>query len=288
MLSNLKKAIFKEKPFFWVIPAFLWQILFFYLPLLFILFLSFSRFSEGIIYHGFTLKNYSLFFNFTYFKVLINSLFLALVTSILCLLIGYPIAYYISFKSRIKNLLIFLIIIPFWTNFLLHIFAWFFVLDRYGIVNLLLLKLNLIKEPLMLQNNMFSIILVMVYSYLPFMVLPIYSILEKFNRNLIESSLDLGASMGQTLLKVILPLTLPGIVSGLFLVFIPSFGEYAIPSLMGGERYVFIGNVIYNYILGNRTMEVGAAFTVLSIFSLIVSLAIIYLIIKKFWKVKLI
>lgn len=289
MLTNnsTKHKLRDAGPFFWGAPAFIWQILFFYVPLFFIIFLSFSNFTSGVIYSGFTFQNYFSFLSTTYFNVIFNSIILAIITAFLCFVIGYIIAYYISFKARNKSLLVFLLIIPFWTNFLLHVFAWFFILDRSGIINLALLKIGLINKPLILQNNLFAILLVMVYSYLPFMVLPIYSIMEKFNRSLIEASQDLGATLWQTIVKVMIPLTLPGIISGLFLVFVPAFGEYAIPSLMGGERYSFVGNVIYSYILGNRTMEAGAAFTVLSIVSLAIILVLVYWFFSKLLKIDL-
>ncbi len=285
--NNIKKSFLKEKPFALGAPAFIWQLLFFYIPLLFILFLSFTQLSVDSIYNGFTLEHYKNFFASTYVHIIVRSLLLAISTGIACFFIGYPLAYYIAFKSKHKNLLLFLLIVPFWTNFLLHIFAWFFLLDHSGLVNNMLVYFNIVKEPIQFLNTMFAIFLVMVYAYLPFMVLPLYSILEKFDKKLIEASQDLGASLWQTLIRIMLPLSLPGIISGFFLVFVPSFGEFAIPSLMGGDRYAFVGNVIYSYILGNRTMELGSAFTVLSVLVLALFLWISYSIFKKFYTIEL-
>lgn len=285
--NNIKKSFLKEKPFALGAPAFIWQLLFFYIPLLFILFLSFTQLSVDSIYNGFTLEHYKNFFASTYVHIIVRSLLLAISTGIACFFIGYPLAYYIAFKSKHKNLLLFLLIVPFWTNFLLHIFAWFFLLDHSGLVNNMLVYFKIVKEPIQFLNTMFAIFLVMVYAYLPFMVLPLYSILEKFDKKLIEASQDLGASLWQTLIRIMLPLSLPGIISGFFLVFVPSFGEFAIPSLMGGDRYAFVGNVIYSYILGNRTMELGSAFTVLSVLVLALFLWISYSIFKKFYTIEL-
>jgi spermidine/putrescine transport system permease protein len=281
---SLKQLFHREKPFFIGVPAFIWQVLFFYVPLLFIVILSFTQIFDVGIESGFTLENYYVFLTPTYAAIIFQSFVLALGTGLLCLLVGYPVAYYIAFYAKNKNIPLFLLIVPFWTNFLLHVFAWFFVLDRTGVINNLLMYTGIISEPIQFLNSMFAIFVVMVYSYLPFMVLPVYSILEKFDKRLVEASQDLGASMTATLFKVIFPLSMPGIISGFFLVFIPSFGEFAIPSLMGGDRYVFVGNVIYNYILGNRTMEVGAAFTVLSVVSLSLFLFLLYRLFKAYIK----
>ena len=153
---------------------------------------------------------------------------------ILCFLIAYPLAYFIAFRGKkYKNGLLFLLLIPFWTNFLLHVYAWFYVLEKHGFFNNILLQAGVISEPLLLLNSPFAIMIMMVYYYLPFMVLPIYSSLERFNSSLIEASFDLGATWFQTFRRIILPLTMRGIRAGFFLVYIPSFGEFAIPVAHG-------------------------------------------------------
>jgi spermidine/putrescine transport system permease protein len=171
---------------------------------------------------------------------------------------------------------LFLLLVPFWTNFLLHIYAWFFVLEREGFLNTLLSKLHLISEPLQLLNTPFAIMIMMVYYYLPFMVMPLYSALEKMDPRLIEASFDLGASWRQTVLRVILPLTKKGLKAGFFLVYIPSFGEFAIPELMGGDKWMFVGNVIASYMLGDETGSLGAAFTLLAAVALLGSALFFY------------
>lgn len=280
---EIKRALKEQLPFAIVVPAFMWQILFFYLPICFIFLASFLAVDDLGNYTGFTLSYYKPFFNFTYLIIILKSLMLAILNSVICFSIGYPVAYYIAFRAeKSKNILIMLLLLPFWTNFLLHIYAWFFVLERNGFINTLLLNLGLIKQPLELLNSFFAIMLGMVYSYLPFMILPIYSVLEQFNRKLIESSLDLGATLWQTIKLIILPLSLAGIISGLFLVFVPSFGEFAIPELMGGEKYVFVGNVISKFILNGNTASYGVAFTVLSSLFLIFTIIALYKLKKRY------
>jgi spermidine/putrescine transport system permease protein len=251
--------------FFIASPVFAWQLLFFYIPLTFIVVLSLAAFSDAGIFQGLTIQFFIPLFSPLYAWIIIRSLGLALFTSAMCLMIGYPVAYYLALKSeRLKNVLLLLLIIPFWTNFLLHVFAWMFILERNGIVNILLQKLGLIVEPLALLNNMFAVMLMMVYSYLPFMILPIYASLERFDKQLSEASLDLGANWLQTLYRIIVPLSLPGIIGGFFLVFVPAFGEFAIPELMGGDKVMFAGSVISHYIVDAQTKGVGAAFTIVS------------------------
>lgn len=199
------------------------------------------------------------------FFIIFKSLILALVNGILCFLIGYPLACFLAYMTdRFKLLFLFLLILPFWTNFLLHIASWFFVLDRGGVINTLLLKIGVIHEPLHLLNSLFGIILLMVYCYLPFMVLPIYSTLDRLDSTLFEASSDLGATSFETWYHIIWPLSMPGVITGFFLVFVPSFGEFAIPGLMGGDKYLFVGSVIAQFAQGIQTIGFATAFTVMS------------------------
>jgi spermidine/putrescine transport system permease protein len=217
------------------------------------------------------------FFHPTYLRVIGMSILLALGTAILCLLIAYPMAYFLAFRGKkFKDLLLFLLIVPFWTNFLLHVYAWFFVLEREGFLNTVLRNMGIIQEPLHMLNSFFAIMIMMVYYYLPFMVLPIYSTLERFDFRLMEASFDLGATWFKTFRRIILPLSLRGIRAGFFLVFIPSFGEFAIPELMGGDKQMFVGSVVSHYILGEETESLGAAFTVVATLFLLASAAILY------------
>lgn len=269
-------------PFAVGIPALIWQALFFYLPLLFIIISSFIRVGELGNFEGFTFSNILLFLSPTYMKVIGSSLLLALGNAFFCFLIAYPLAYFLAFRGKKhKNLFLFFLIVPFWTNFLLHVYAWFYVLEHHGFINTILLKLGILSEPLHLLNTTYAVMIMMVYYYLPFMVLPLYASLEKFNYSLIEASYDLGATFSVTFRKVLLPLTSRGIRAGFFLVFIPSFGEFAIPELMGGDRRMFVGTVVSQYILGEGTGSLGAAFTLLSALILILSAVFLYFLLSK-------
>ncbi|MCB1110012.1 MAG: ABC transporter permease [Chlamydiia bacterium] len=278
----------KESVFAIGSPALIWQIIFFYLPLLLMMVSSLFIFSESGGIQGLTLEHFTPLFSATHLTVIFSSIFLAVSTALICLILAYPLAHFIAFKAgRFKTPMLFFLIVPFWTNFLLHVYAWFFVLEREGFLNTLLLKIGLIHEPIHFLNSLFAIILMMVYCYLPFMVLPIFSSLERFDRRFLEVSNDLGASWGTTFRKVMLPMTLPAVRAGFFLVFIPSFGEFIIPELMGGDRRFFVGNVVSQYVLGNETGGLGAAFMVLSCFALVIAVMCIYLTFKKVSKMLL-
>ena len=259
----LKKIFDQDFHFFMSIPALMWQVLFFYIPLMFVIAISFIKTTERAL--AFTLENYHSLLNPIYFIIIARSFFLAFVTASLCLLCAYPIAYFIVFKmKRFKNSMLFFLILPFWISLLIQVYAWFFVLEKYGIINRLLIFMGVINEPLPLLNTPFAIYLVMIYCYLPFMILPLYTILEKMDRRLIEASLDLGANQEQTFTRVTLPLSLSGIQTGFFLVFVPSFGEFVIPGLMGGGKQYYVGSLILHYFLIARQPFLGAAFTCLS------------------------
>lgn len=278
-VTPLRSAFKAHFPFAIGIPALVWQVIFFYIPLLFIVFSSIVQVSVRGEFEGFTLRHIRLFLTPVYLKVIFSSLLLAFANALICFLIAYPLAYFLAFiGKRYKNLFLFLLIVPFWTNFLLHVYAWFFVLERHGFLNNILLSLGIIQAPIHFLNSLFAIMVMMVYYYLPFMVLPIYASLERFNFSLIEASLDLGASWFATFRRILLPLTLQGIRAGFFLVFIPSFGEFAIPELMGGDRKIFVGNVVSQYILSEGTGSLGAAFTLVSgIILLIVAIGAYFL-----------
>lgn len=281
-IKLLPKPPDSELPFSIGTPAMLWQILFFYLPLAILAISSFLHFSPEGTFAGLTLDKISFFLRPLYWKVIFSSFVLALGNALLCLYIAYPLAYFLAFTKKTYNtLFLFLLIVPFWTNFLLHTYAWFFVLEREGLVNNILSYLHLISEPLQLLNTPFAIMVMMVYYYLPFMVMPLYTSLERMDHRLVEASLDLGATWRQTFQRVIVPLSKKGLKAGFFLVYIPSFGEFAIPELMGGDKMMFVGTVVSHYILGNETGSLGAAFTLIASIFLLVSSVILYFLLDK-------
>jgi len=263
----------RQASFFKAMPAIVWQILFFYLPVGFIAALSFWRVADRTL----TLDYYINLFNPLYFLIIGRSFVLAAVTTLACLLVGYPIAYFLGLsESRFKNVCFFFLIIPFWTNLLVLAYAWFFLLDRDGLLNMILVKLSLISQPLSLLNTPLATFLVMFYCYLPFMIMPLFTILEKFDMTLIEASRDLGATAWQTFFKVIFPLSYRGIRTGFLVVFVPAFGEFAIPYLVGGDKQMYVGSLIMQLFLIADQKSAGAAFTVVSCLLLLIVVGIVY------------
>lgn len=257
-------------------PAGFWLFFFFLVPLGIVLVYSFvlRGVYGGVEWTG-TLENYTRAIDPLYAKILWRSLGIALFTTIFCLLCGYPLAYFIAFApARWKNLLLILLIIPFWTNFLIRTYSWIVILQEEGLLNSLLLSMGIIRQPLNLLYTMKSIMIGMVYGYLPFMVLPLYSSLEKLQPSLLEASMDLGANRVRTFLHVTLPLTAPGIVAGVMLVFIPTIGEFVIPDLLGGAKTVLVGNVITNQFLTARDWPFGAAITFILVVFVLVGLGL--------------
>jgi spermidine/putrescine transport system permease protein len=242
-------------------PVTVWLGLFFLVPLLFILAYSFG--TSGIyggITLGFNPGNYLRVFDPLYLEIVGRTLVIALLNTFLCLLLGYPLAYFIAFKggSR-KNLLILLVMIPFWTSLLLRAYAWVVILGGNGIANRALQFLGITDGPVNLSFTPQAVIMGMVYSYLPFMILPLYAALEKFDARLKEAAQDLGASRWHTFWRVTFPLSMPGVIAGSILVFIPSAGEFVIPNLLGGARTVLVGNLIQQQFLLARDWAFGSA-----------------------------
>jgi spermidine/putrescine transport system permease protein len=263
--------------FFMGSPALVWQILFLAIPFIFIFFVSFftTNFEFNISY-------FFSIINFDHLKIISRTLLVSFFNTILCLLIAYPIAYFLAFRTgKHKNLWLTFLMLPLWVNFLVQVYAWFFVLEQNGIINSTLLTLGIISSPLHLINNIFAITIVMVHVYLPFMIMPLYNVLEKFDFQLIEASEDLGASKWQTFKKITFPLSLPGVYLGFFLVFVMSFGEVAIPVLLGGNKTFFVGSLISQYFLGVRNVPKGSAFTLLSLIILVATMFLLYLIFRK-------
>lgn len=248
-------------------PVTFWLLVFVAIPLIYVFLISFMKKGVyGDIEFAFTLENYVQVFDPLYIKVFGSSLLMALETTALCILIGYPFAYFIAKKTeRQKTILMMLVIIPFLTNSLIRTYGWTILLRTEGIINNILLKLHLIEEPLKLMYNDFGVILVMVYTLLPFMILPLFSSIEKLDKSLLEASKDLGAKGFKTFMKVTLPLTLPGIFAGTIMVFIPTLGYFFIPDLIGGSKSILIGNLIKNQFMSARNWPLGASMSIVLI-----------------------
>lgn len=263
----MKKNFFSpDVSFFWGIIALVWQAIFFYIPLSFLVAASFVAFSSVSESSYFTLTHYAQLFQPIYGIIFFRSLALACSTVIITLLIAYPVAYYVAIKvTRWKEVFFALLMLPFWTNFLLLVYAWYFLLENDGLINSFLLNWGIIRQPIYLMNSTFAVYIGMIYCYLPFMLLPLYSTLENFNVKLLEASSDLGATYFQTFKRIVLPLTWPGIRTGAILVFVPAFGEFVVPALLGGDKNMYVGSVITHYFLTIRNASLGSAFTCLSV-----------------------
>ncbi|PSF39433.1 spermidine/putrescine ABC transporter permease [Aphanothece hegewaldii CCALA 016] len=245
-------------------PALMFLVLFFVLPLLLVLIYSFlERGTYGGVNWTFTLDSYQRLTKGVYWGILGRSCWLAFLTTIVCLIVGYPMAFFIATRLQPwRRILFFLVIIPFWTNFLVRTYAWMVLLRTEGVINTILQSLNLIKEPLELLFTPFAVSLGLIYGYLPFMILPLYATLEKFNFSLIEAAHDLGANDLKTFWRVVLPLSRRGIISGSLLVFIPSVGAFITPDLLGGAKTIMIGNVIQNQFIKSRDWPFGSALSI--------------------------
>ena len=283
-------AKLKNYKFWFVFTPYFWLVAFFFIPLAIILKISFSVSEWGMPPYkdileidnsgdfilNITSGNYAFIFSdFFYLKSYLNSLSLAFTSTLICLIIGYPIAFYVAkSKPKIRNLLLILLIIPFWTSFLLRVYAWKVLLQGNGILNLILVKLGFITEPLSLLYNHYAVILGVVYTYLPFMILPLYGYLVKFDLRLIDAANDLGSRKINTFFKVILPLSLPGIIAGCMLVFIPVVGEFVIPELLGGSDKLYFGKIIWDEFFVNRDWPVASALAMSGILFLIIPIVI--------------
>jgi spermidine/putrescine transport system permease protein len=244
-----------------VVPPALVLIVLFGVPLILVLAVSFaSRGTYGGIEWVGTLGNYTSIADSLYLRIFWRSLWLAVLTTVICLVMGFPLAYVIArAPKRWQGVLLFLVIIPFWTNFLVRTYAWMFILRTEGLLNQALLSLGLIHEPLNLLFTDMAVLIGLVYGYLPFMVLPLYAALERLDCSLIEAAWDLYAKPMQVFTRVVLPLSKPGMIAGCVLVFIPSLGAYVTPDLLGGARTMMIGNLIQHQYLVVRDWPFGSA-----------------------------
>jgi spermidine/putrescine transport system permease protein len=241
-------------------PGVAWLILFFLAPLLIMAVYSLMlRGTYGGVRPGFTLEHYRRFFDPLYLDILRRTLVWSLASTAICLLLGYPVAYVAARARRWRSVLLFLVVLPFWTSFLVRTYAMIFLLRDTGLVNTVLLRLGLIDAPLALLYTPFSVMVGLVYGFLPFMILPIYASLEKLDPTLLEAAETLGATPIARFFQVTLPLSLPGVVAGCFLVFIPALGSFLTSDLLGGAKQLMIGNLIQNQFSAARNWPFGSA-----------------------------
>ena len=258
-----------------LIVPFFWLLLFFLAPFFLVLKISFAGtviasppftpmiewVDEGVMNIRVVVDNYAyLWEDDLYVNTYLNSIKVSSISTILCLLIGYPMAYAIVRSSHTtKHILLMLIILPFWTSFLLRVYAWMGLLADQGTINDLLLSLGIIEEPIRMLYTEFAVYVGIVYTYVPFMILPLYANMEKLDWTLLEAAADLGARPMTTFFTVTVPMTLPGIIAGSLLVFIPATGEFVIPDLLGGGNVLMIGRILYNEFNANVDWPVASA-----------------------------
>ncbi|MGF1482027.1 MAG: ABC transporter permease [Cyanophyceae cyanobacterium] len=260
-----------------LLPATVWLLIFFVFPLLLVLVYSFlERGTYGGVTWTFTLSNYQRLADPLYLGVFLRSFWLALITTCACLLIGYPLAFLIATRPpRWRNPLLLLVIVPFWTNFLVRTYAWIVLLRTEGVVNVVLQGVHIIDAPLNLLFTPLAVSIGLVYGYLPFMVLPLYATMERFDFSLVQAAQDLGANDWLTFIRVVWPLTMRGVVAGSLLVFIPSVGAFITPDILGGAKTIMVGTLIQNQFLSARHWSFGSALSI-ALMAMIVIPLIVY------------
>ena len=251
----------------------IWLVDFFLFPLAYLLAVSFANRSPyGTVDWTLGLANYARAFQPLYLEVYWRSFWMALLTTGLCVVLGFPVAYTLALRvsKRWKSALLLLVVIPFWTSFLIRTYAWMIILRSEGVVNNVLLALHIIHEPLHLLYTPLAVMVGLVYGELPFMILPLYAVLQKLDPVLLEAAQDLGATRWPTFLRVTLPLSAPGLVAGSILVFIASVGAFITPDLLGGARTMMVGNLIQNQFAVARDQPFGSAVAFLLTFVVLV------------------
>lgn len=254
-------------------PYILWMALFIVVPLILIGVLSLTIGGDGDLKSlQFSFEHFQRFFDRKYLSILWVSIALALKSTILTLIIGYPMAMIIAKEDmKVRNIMIFLLVIPMWMNFLLRTYAWLTLLGKHGFINYIITKLGF--EPLNLIYNDKAVLLGMIYNFLPFMILPIYSVLIKIDKSLIEAAEDLGANKIKTFFKVIFPLSLPGVVTGITMVFMPAMSTFVISRLLGGGQYLLIGNLIEQQYLWVGDWHFGSSISVIMMILILITMA---------------
>ncbi|WP_213075153.1 ABC transporter permease [Fervidobacterium pennivorans] len=252
----------------------LWLAVFFLIPVIVILAYSFfERDYQGGVIFNFSFQGYKDILNPNYVLVFLRTIFISLISSVVSIIIAIPVAYYIAF-SKWKNILLLLVIVPFWTNSLIRIYAWIFILGNNGLVNQFLIKMGFTESYVQFIYNNFAVVLVLVYTYLPFAILPLYSSIERLEKNIFEAAMDLGCTKRQVFFKVLLPNIRQGIISAFVFVFIPAIGTYAVPELVGGKNSRLIGNEIARLLTTAKNWPAAAAISSLLLAITVVAVVI--------------
>ena len=252
-------------------PYIVWSTLFIVIPLIIIVFFSFTQ--ETASGYSFTLENFKRVLNSQYVSVFRRSLVLAFQSTVLCLILGYPVAYLISkMKSNRRNILIMLFIVPMWMNFLLRTYAWLPILGKNGVINNFLSAIGLNTINILYTDA--AVLLGMVYNFLPFMILPIYTVLIKMDNSLIDAAADLGANKRQIFTRVIFQLSMPGVITGITMVFMPAVSTFVISRLLGGGQYMLLGNLIETQFTTMGDWNFGSALAIFMMIIILISMAI--------------
>lgn len=265
-----------ENGFLLALPTIVWLGLFFFLPLLIVFVVSFmSTGAGGVPIFPVTLEQYEGVFGIRA-TILWRSIGIAALNTVICLLIGYPLAFFISTRKNrmFQQFCLFLVILPFWTNFLIRTYAWRILLGNDGTINGVLTSIGLINEPLEMLNTPFAVVVGLVYGFLPFMVLPIFASVERFDFKFVDAAHDLGANDIRAFFRVVLPMTSPGLLAGCALVFIPSVGAFVTPDLLGGTKGLMIGNLIQRQFGGTGNMPLGSALSIVMMAIVMLSLVV--------------
>jgi len=272
-----------------ILPPYTWLVLFLLVPFLLVLKISFAdvefgippytpliHLEEGIAKLDLHWRGYALLFSDSlYLATYLNSIKMAAITTVCCILIGYPVAYYVARSSpAVRNVLLLGVILPFWTSLLLRVYAWVGILRNDGLLNKLLMWLGLTHAPLEIYRTDLAVYIGMVYAYLPFFILPLYANLVKMDLRLLEAAYDLGARPWRAFWTITLPLSMAGVISGALLVFIPCVGEYVIPEMLGGADTLMMGRVMWNEFFNNTDWPMASAVTVVMVLLLLVPLAL--------------
>jgi putrescine transport system permease protein len=272
-----------------VAGPFIWLLLFFLVPFILVVKISFAdqqlgippyteltSFADGVWHIALDFSHYAfLFQDSLYFATYVNSVVVAAISTLLCLIIGYPMAYYIARSNPAsRNILMMAVMLPFWTSFLIRVYAWIGILKNNGLLNNFLMSIGIIHSPIELYHTNTAVYIGMVYSYLPFLVMPLYAHLVKMDLTLLEAAYDLGAKPWRAFVEITLPLSKNGVIAGCLLVFIPAVGEYVIPELLGGANTLMIGRVMWNEFFDNADWPMASAVTCAMVLLLLVPMAL--------------
>ncbi len=275
-LAHVPDAVSSHRTAYWLLaPGVIWSVLFLIVPLTVVCVISFAtRGTYGGVVWQFSVENYRDLWHILYARIFGQSLMFASLTTVICLVMGFPLAYYMARLSpRWQAIWLLLIMIPFWTNFLVRTYAWMFILRTEGLLNTALLWLGVITTPLELLYTDRAVLIGLVYGYLPFMVLPLYAALERLDPAVIEAAWDLYADRWSVLRRVIVPLAKPGIIAGCLLVFIPSLGAFLTPDLLGGAHNMMVGNLVQHEYLVARDWPLGSAISLILMIIIIAGVA---------------